>query len=130
MAPASTAPPTRKRAEPPATRFGKLIQVTNSNGSFIFSTIDWDNVVRFESDKLADWILYLHQQELPFASPLLDALHDMLVFRSKAKINQQQAYVASLLTDILVDIVSEPDMFSKDVEAFKVRLDALTVLRS
>ncbi|THH30452.1 hypothetical protein EUX98_g3730 [Antrodiella citrinella] len=91
------------------------------------TSIDWWDVTMLSPSTVGTWVLYLHQKECPAANDLLDfisptgeitLLADMTSFTGTRHI-EWEALAESDLPCILMDIVSELDMFSDRQGAFK-----------
>ena len=107
----------------PYTRFKARIIRLDSTGPL---SIDWDKVVRYEADRVVAWLKFLHLRHLDDAHLLLDALVQITTppdaQPTYTRCPQWKIYSENQLPSVLVDIVSDPGMFScaNDDEMVKV----------
>ena len=87
-----------------------------------YDWIDWDHVVHQQPDQVVAWIEYLHETEQRDAfSYLLRALGRIFKDAHLQPFPQWTVYNQTKLTEVLLDILAEPDMFSREDDTFKVR---------
>ncbi|THH26585.1 hypothetical protein EUX98_g7603 [Antrodiella citrinella] len=113
----------------PSTRFGKVVDVQDGVDS---SSVDWKLVTRREPDKVCQWMHYLHRRAHPQVRVLLRELLSQQPHTAHGQYSLQNSgwffLMRSDLPCILMDIVSEPGMFSDRDDAFKCVTYSVDVL--
>ena len=109
--------------EQPSTRFGKLTIL--EDGACV-SNVNWTQVVLYEPERVAEWLLYLHRHELKIIDDFIKVVDDSLPtpedLEDEKVLNSPQwkAYIETQLSCVVMDILLEPGMFSEDPSTFKV----------
>ena len=102
---------------PPASRF-----VTCTDGLPDTESAQWSQVMIEEPKHVADWLYYLHHTE---DEAFLDLITVLLQNIVKATHNEEPlcwpALVKTNLPTVLMNILLDPEMFSQEEDALKVR---------
>ncbi|TCD67818.1 hypothetical protein EIP91_011880 [Steccherinum ochraceum] len=105
---------------PPPTQYATRY---HRDGRAEVTSVDWWRVINLEPTQVAQWVQFLHTTGCPEVYELLKCLSNFLnrdhKLESGGEPTQWYAYVETQLPCILVDMVSEPDMFQDDPTAFK-----------
>ncbi|THH31241.1 hypothetical protein EUX98_g2954 [Antrodiella citrinella] len=125
--------PSASEVLPPLTQFGR----TNVDGTVDVLSVDWTQVALLEPENVAQWMFYLHRNQHPQTIRLLHTLapgytHPGDIMPPNIT-PQWYVYEESGLPGILMDIVSEPDMYCLESGSFKnvaYSLEILTLLSS
>lgn len=85
-------------------------------------TINWDNIALQQPDQVAAWIRHLHWKEQEaFCARLPRGLRRVFEAAHFRPFPQWTVYNETKLAEVLLDILAEPDMFSREADAYKVR---------
>jgi len=100
--------------------------VADVRGSMDISSMDWDLLTRKQPENVSKWIAYLHRYEYRDASKkLLGAISRSAIDGTSyvypfLRHPLWEVFETTGLPGVLMDIVSEPGMFSDNPDAFKV----------
>ena len=106
------------QARMPPTKFGR--PVIRKDGAADLSTMRWASVAQHETEKVVDWVHFLHQHNHVGIRLLLRAV--FLVLGTFSRTEATPPHILPLKTRLpcaLMEILSEPDMFSSEA-SFKV----------
>ena len=85
-------------------------------------SINWDDIARQQPEQVAAWIRYLHRNEQgDFCLRLLEGIRHVFKAAHHRPFPEWTVYNETKLAEVLLDILAEPEMFSKEADAFKVR---------
>ncbi|TCD61170.1 hypothetical protein EIP91_008832 [Steccherinum ochraceum] len=113
---------TSKGSPQPRTRFGSLGVGGSGN-----CTIQWEQVVAQEPQNVVAWIQHLHQRQHPEAWQLMG--HVFSILNSWSRPPQWHAFSETLLPCVLMDIVTDPAMFTPQRVTFKSLMYGIEILR-